>query len=81
MKAIHYKKLQQRTGTQNKDIMNNWWIVEAKRGLIPFHPDMFPCTSIKHHAIDMVKYFYGPKFRVLHIPIAYLPKDLINDRY
>lgn len=82
MKAIHYKELRKRPkkGT-TVDIMGNYWILEKERGLIPFTPKMFPASSIKAHAVEMIKHFYGNKFAVLYIPIAYVPSNIVKENY
>lgn len=79
MKAIHVDDLRKRTNGC-LDILNNWWIVEKKRRLVPMHPVYFPATSSKEHADEMLQTIFGNNFEKVYIQVAHVPKAIMKER-
>ncbi len=60
-------------------IMNNLWIYEVRRLIVPIHPMFRPWTSIEEDALELIE-FFGDNFFYQRLMLAYLPRDLISGR-
>lgn len=73
MKALALKDLSE---PNSICIMNNYWVVERRRELIPI-PGFIPKSSLRDVVEEMIEVTFGPKFHIVKVPIAYIPKGLV----
>jgi len=76
VRALSLEELQTEHHKSNS-ILNNWWIIEKKRRLIPFVKGRYPGSGSPHILIEEIQDFYGDNFAIVHIPVAYLPRNFI----
>jgi len=73
-RIISVKLTTLRSDTKGIPIFNNYWIIEPTKKLIPFVDGHHPGSFYRQTLVDEIHLFFGLKFKIVHLPIAYIPK-------